>query len=99
MKTAFTTIMWRSFGDATFNIGRTTIELAECIQIGLYNPERTNIDSFRTRLLGGPEAANDALARWLRQPGSTRHRCSRWRNTYRRRIPSSVTLCRACCGG
>lgn len=70
MKTAFTTIMWCGFDDATFNIGRTTIELAEGIQIGLYNPERTNIASFRTRHLGGPEAANDALKRRLHQPGS-----------------------------
>jgi predicted transcriptional regulator of viral defense system len=70
VKTAFTTIRWHSFDDATFTIGRTTIELTEGIQIGSYTLERTNIDCFRTRHLTGPDAANDALKRWLRQPGS-----------------------------
>ena len=70
VKTAFTTIRWHSFDDATFTIGRTTIDLTEGIQIGSYTLERTNIDSFRTRHLTGPDAANDARKRWQRQPGS-----------------------------
>ena len=97
VKTAFTTIRWHSFGDATFNIGRTTIELAEDIQIGLYKSERTIIDSFRIRHLGGPEAAIDALKRWLRQPGSQPSSLLTMAKYFPQAYPSSLTLCRSCC--
>lgn len=63
-------IKWHSFDSDTFDIGRTEIELASGIALGIYTPERCIIDAFRLRGREGYETAIDALKRWLKQPGN-----------------------------
>jgi hypothetical protein len=38
--------------------------------IGIYTPERSIIDAFRTRRIEGDELGHEALRRWLRRRGS-----------------------------
>jgi len=63
-------IKWHTFDADTFEIGRTKIEIAPGITLGIYSPERCIIDAFRLRGREGYETANDALKRWLKQSGS-----------------------------
>jgi len=63
-------IEWHSFDGATFAIGRSALELAPGVNLGIYSPERCIIDAFRLRGREGHETANEALKRWLRRPGS-----------------------------
>lgn len=63
-------VSWHAFAVDTFDIGRNELALTEQLSIGLYNPQRCIIDSFRLRHLEGPEPAVEALRRWLRRRGS-----------------------------
>ena len=63
--TAATT--WHRFDDATFQIGRTELAVADGITIGLYTAERTIVDVFRLRHLYGDDQAIGALRRYLRR--------------------------------
>jgi predicted transcriptional regulator of viral defense system len=63
-------IRWHSFDADTFEIGRTEIEIARGIVMGIYTPERCIIDAFRLRGREGYETANEALKRWLKRSGS-----------------------------
>lgn len=64
------TVTWHSFDPTTFNVGRDVLDLDGTTSIGLYSPERSIIDAFRTRGTEGHELAHEALRRWLRRPGS-----------------------------
>ncbi len=63
-------VTWHRFGEATFGLGRQLLSVAPGVDIGLYDPARSIIDSFRLRHLHGQEQAVEALRRWLRRPGS-----------------------------
>jgi len=58
---------WHTFDPQTFQIGRSTLQLAGQLSIGLYSPERCLIDAFRLRHQEGPELAHQALKAWLRR--------------------------------
>jgi predicted transcriptional regulator of viral defense system len=62
-------VQWHKFAPATFAVGRTTIRLDDTYAIGLYDAPRTIIDAFRLRHAAGPDIANEALRRWLRNGG------------------------------
>jgi predicted transcriptional regulator of viral defense system len=62
-------VNWHKFDSATFNIGRSYIQLDESYSIGLYDASRSIIDAFRLRRIVGPDIANEALRRWLRHGG------------------------------
>ena len=62
-------VKWHKFAPATFAVGRTTIRLDDTYAIGLYDAPRTIIDAFRLRHAAGPDIANEALRRWLRNGG------------------------------
>lgn len=66
----YSRITWHHFDDRTFNIGREQVEVVDGIFIGLYGANRTIIDVFRLRHIVGGDTANEALKRWLGQPGS-----------------------------
>jgi predicted transcriptional regulator of viral defense system len=61
---------WHHFNAETFDLGRSEIALDEQTKIGLYSPERSIIDAFRTHATEGNEQAVTALRRWVRQRGS-----------------------------
>lgn len=62
-------VHWRQFGRATFDIGRDLLDIADSRTMGIYSAERSIVDAFRMRHLEGPDLANEALKRWLRQGG------------------------------
>ncbi len=62
-------VRWHHFDPATFEIGRSMLDIDAGRSIGMYSPERSIIDAFRMRHLEGADMANDALKRWLRQGG------------------------------
>lgn len=63
-------VTWHRFDNATFGIGQTRIALTNELSIGLYDPTRTIIDTYRLRHLYGSDQAHGALKRWLRQSGN-----------------------------
>lgn len=63
-------VQWHSFDPATFDLGRQSIDLEAGTTIGLYSPERSIVDAFRTRGVEGHELGYEALRRWLRRRGS-----------------------------
>jgi len=63
-------INWHHFDTSTFSVGREQLEVVDEIFVGLYGAQRTIIDAFRLRHIVGSDAANEALKRWLRLPGS-----------------------------
>jgi len=66
----YSRISWHHFDTSTFSVGREQVEVVDGIFIGLYGAQRTITDAFRLRHLVGGDVANEALKRWLRQPGS-----------------------------
>ena len=62
-------VRWHAFDRATFELGRGEISVDDTHALGLYNASRTIVDTFRLRREVGPEVANEALRRWLRQGG------------------------------
>jgi predicted transcriptional regulator of viral defense system len=62
-------VHWHKFDPATFEVGRTEIQLDDRYALGLYDAPRTIIDAFRLRRAVGPDIANEALRRWLRGGG------------------------------
>jgi len=62
-------IRWHSFDPETFQIGRGTTAIDDETSIGLYDPPRTIIGSYRLRGSLGSDTAHEALKRWLRQGG------------------------------
>ena len=63
-------VTWHRFEESTYLLGRTTTSVAEHVQLGVYNAERTICDAYRLRHLCGEEQANEALRRYLRQRGA-----------------------------
>lgn len=64
-------VRWHRFHEDTFTIGRELIRIDDGVFIGIYNAERTLIDSFRLRHQEGDEIALEALKRWLKGPGTS----------------------------
>lgn len=62
-------VHWRHFGRETFDVGRDLLGIADARTMGIYSAERSIVDAFRMRHLEGPDLANEALKRWLRQGG------------------------------
>jgi predicted transcriptional regulator of viral defense system len=62
---------WHLFDRATFEIGRTLLEMEDAgPSIGLYSAERSIVDAFRLRHSAGYETGIEALRNWLKRPGS-----------------------------
>ena len=64
-------VRWHRFHEATFRIGRETIEVDEGLSLGVYSAARSVIDTFRLRHQEGEDLAVEALRRWLKRPGAT----------------------------
>jgi len=64
-------VRWHRFHEATFLLGRETIEVDEGLALGLYSAERSVVDAFRLRHQEGEDLAVEALRRWLKRPGAT----------------------------
>jgi len=62
-------VRWHTFDRPTFELGRSEVSVDDTHALGLYNAPRTIVDAFRLRREVGPEVANEALRRWLRQGG------------------------------
>lgn len=66
-----TAAAWHHFDPDTFGIGRSTIQIeGSCERIGLYEPVRCIVDTFRLRGTEGTDQAIEALRRWLRTRGA-----------------------------
>lgn len=63
-------IRWHRFDDARFDLGRTTMSIADRFTLGLYSPQRCIVDAFRMRAQESAELGITALKRWLAIPGS-----------------------------
>ena len=63
-------VEWHWFDPATFDLGRESMDIDVGTAIGIYTPERSIIDAFRTRGTEGHELGHQALRRWLRRRGS-----------------------------
>ena len=64
----FRHVVWHSFAQATFDIGREP--LANHDTLFCYSPIRTIIDAFRLAHQEGSDVAVEALKRWLRERGN-----------------------------
>lgn len=64
-------IRLHQFDPRTFELGREPLDAGARTPIGIYSPERSLIDTIRTRHLQGSDLAWEALRRWLRQPGAS----------------------------
>lgn len=63
-------IRWHLFDAATFDLGRTVIEVpGSDLRIGIYTPPRCIVDAYRLRGELGYELGRDALREWLRRGG------------------------------
>jgi predicted transcriptional regulator of viral defense system len=62
-------VTWHRFAESTFDVGRSTIEI-DGRPMGLYDPMRSIVDSFRLRHHEGHEQGLEALRAWLRRRGS-----------------------------
>jgi predicted transcriptional regulator of viral defense system len=62
-------VRWHTFDRTTFELGRGEILVDDTHTLGLYSAPRSIVDAFRVRRDVGPEVANEALRRWLRQGG------------------------------
>lgn len=62
-------VSWHQFDRATYEVGRTALEITPGLDIGLYAPERSIIDAYRLAHTEGVEVAHEALRRWLRRGG------------------------------
>lgn len=62
-------VVWHQFDRASFDVGRTTLEITSGVVIGLYTPERSIIDAYRLAHLEGVEVAHEAMRRWVRRGG------------------------------
>ncbi|WP_203433254.1 type IV toxin-antitoxin system AbiEi family antitoxin domain-containing protein [Jiangella asiatica] len=63
-------VTWHAFAAETFELGRIRRRVDSQLQLGLYNAERTIVDTFRLRHLTGSDEAYEALRRWLSRRGS-----------------------------
>ena len=89
-------VVWHQFDRATFEVGRTALEIAPGLVIGLYSRERSIVDAYRLAHREGSDVAHQALRRWLRRavnrqpssrwphrsPGRCRSCAERWRFCY-----------------
>lgn len=69
---ASSVIRWHSFDAATFDVGRSEIELqGSRRRVGLYEPARAICDVLRLRGLEGYEIGVEALRNWLTRRGAS----------------------------
>jgi len=64
-------VRWHRFDEATFPLGRQTVEVDDGLVLGLYSAERSVVDAFRLRHREGEDLAIEALRRWIKRRGST----------------------------
>jgi hypothetical protein len=64
-------IRWHRFHEATFQIGRTEVDVDDGLMLGVYSAERSIIDAFRMRHHEGDELGIEAVRRWLGRPGAS----------------------------
>ena len=62
-------VTWHKFARAAFEVGRESLPI-DGHRIGIYDAQRSIIDTFRLRHLEGYDLAIEALKRWLRKRGS-----------------------------
>jgi len=62
-------VRWHKFDVPTFDIGRDEVRVDSTHALGLYDAPRSIVDTYRLRHDVGPEVANEALRRWLRDGG------------------------------
>jgi len=79
---------WHHFDRATFEVGRELLPLEGDTTIGLYGPERSIIDAFRTRGHGGRELAYESLKRWLKRRGSNPAKLLKLAGNFPRTVPA-----------
>ena len=60
-------VAWHAFAITTFDLGRDDLDVGPGLQIGVYDAERTLVDTFRMRHRQGDDEAYEALRRWLRR--------------------------------
>ena len=60
-------VAWHGFAVDTFDLGREKLDIGPGLQIGIYDAERTLVDTFRMRHRQGDDEAYEALRRWLRR--------------------------------
>jgi predicted transcriptional regulator of viral defense system len=60
-------VTWHAFDAARFDLGREVREIEEGLLMGVYDAERTIVDTFRLRHHQGEDEAYEALRRWLRR--------------------------------
>ena len=63
-------VTWHRFNSDTFNIGRDTMPVTGQLDMGIYSPTRTIVDTYRLRHLYGTDQALEAIKRWLRIRGN-----------------------------
>jgi hypothetical protein len=63
-------VSWHAFDPARFDLGREVCEVEDGCAMGVYNAERTLVDTFRMRHIRGDDETYEALRRWLRHPGA-----------------------------
>jgi hypothetical protein len=63
-------VSWHRFDEPTFEVGRERILVTKGLELGVYSPIRSIVDSFRLRHLEGQDLAIEALRKWLRKRGS-----------------------------
>jgi predicted transcriptional regulator of viral defense system len=63
-------VNWHQFDPATFGLGRSEIQVDPVTSIGIYNAERSIIDTVRLRHQQGPEVAYQAIRRYFQQRGN-----------------------------
>ncbi|WP_244857519.1 type IV toxin-antitoxin system AbiEi family antitoxin domain-containing protein [Agromyces archimandritae] len=67
----FEHVVWHSFDDATFALGREFIDAGGGVRVAVYSAERAIVDTFRLMHREGDDVAHEALRRWLRRRGSS----------------------------
>jgi hypothetical protein len=63
-------VAWHAFDPARFDLGRVVRDVEDGLTMGVYDAERTLVDTFRLRHRQGEDEAYEALRRWLRRPGA-----------------------------
>ncbi len=62
-------VTWHRFDNPRFTLGRTELPIADDLAIGIYDAERSIVDTFRLAYREGTAQANEALRRWLERGG------------------------------
>ena len=63
-------VTWHVFHAVRFDLGRERRQMEDGQTMGVYDAERTLVDTFRLRHRQGEDEAYEVLRRWLRRPGT-----------------------------